>query len=174
MITRYAISTIFIVMITSFPLFAQQATDGVQEEYSQNTRIIVEEKFNCFQSLHCLKRENLFKNSNLNEISLNTPRHDKYLVQGSSKNESLHAEYNSDGELIRATVVQRNIPLPKAIYAALSNDLPEWRIIGNEVTIENFDKNRMEYKVILQNDTDVRMEYFNRKGELRSPLAYFE
>jgi len=174
MITRNAILTLIIATISTFPLYAQQATGQQLEVNSENSRIIVEENFNCFQSLHCLKRMNPFKNSNLDEINLNSQRHNRYVVAGSSKNETLHAEYNGDGELIRATVVQRNVPLPSIIYANLSKELSGWYIIGNEVIIENFDKKQIEYKVILQNDSEVRVEYFDSKGKQRTPLAFYE
>lgn len=154
------------------PAISQHTTgDNIENDTPQNTRIIVEENFSCFQSLKCLQKENPFKKSNLNEVRLNSNSTERYVVEGSSKNESMHAVYNSNGELIRATVIQRNIPTPRAITEVLATgEFKAWQIIGNELVIENFDKQTMQYKVILQNDKEVRVEHFDRHGRLLTQI----
>ena len=159
-------------LISISPAVSQDhSVQNAEIDNPQNTRVIVEENFSCFQSLKCLQRENPFKKSNLNEIRLNHNGTDQYVVEGSSKNESMHAVYNSSGELIRATVVQRNIPTPRAITEVLATgEFTPWKIIGNELVIENFDKETMQYKMILQNEGEVRVEHFDRNGRLLTQI----
>lgn len=173
MLLKNILITICLLALTYSPATSQQSqTDPIDGEKPRSTLTINQNNFDCFQSLHCLKRENPFKNSNLNEISLNNNRTERYIIEGTSKNETLHAVYNSYGELVKATVIQRNIALPKKITHALTTgEFEPWFIIGNELVIENFDKNRMQYKVILEHQGEVRVEYFDNNGQLLNRLS---
>ncbi|TVR34010.1 MAG: hypothetical protein EA390_03465 [Balneolaceae bacterium] len=147
---------------------SQMSTDG---ETLKTALTITEDNFSCFRSLECLKRNNPFPKSDLSKIRLNDFRSEGYTIEGSSKNESLHAEYNYRGDLVKATVIQRNIPLPKAINDILaSGELESWTMIGNELVIRNFDRSTMQYKVILLRDDDIRVEYFNKHGEFQNRM----
>jgi hypothetical protein len=150
-------------------LSLQASQNSTDSEKPKNTLTITEDNFNCFQNLECLKRNNPFPNSNLSNIRLNDRRAEGYTVEGSSKNESLYAEYNYRGELVKASVIQRNIPLPRAINEVLvTGKFESWTMIGNELVIQNFDRSNMQYKVILQNGDDIRVEYFNKYGEFQN------
>lgn len=130
------------------------------------------DNYSCFQNLQCLKDVNPFKSSNLDEIVFNPHRYEKYIVKGTSNNEDVYALYNGSGELINATVRQRNIKLPKAIYEVLISDpYSGWNMIGNELVVHNFDAKSMTYKVILSMDGEVKVEYFDHRGNLKSPLS---
>jgi|GEM_PF-961633 len=166
MLLKITLLTACLLAMATSPVAAQYDNSKMTDDVFQTSSLTITlDKFDCFQKLQCLKRENPFKNSNLDRIRLNNNRTASYVVEGSSKNETLHAVYNSNGDLVKATVIQRNIPMPRAINRALvSDELQEWTLIGNELVIENFDKERMQYKVILQNDGEVRVEYFDRFG----------
>lgn len=149
----------------------QVQPDITEREHQQKTLTIAEENFECFQSLQCLKRENPFKNSNLDEIRLNNSKSERFVVEGSSKNETMYAVYNSRGDLIKATALQRNIALPGAITSVLATgEFKSWKMIGNERVIENFDKDRIQYKVILQNGDEVRVEHFDKYGQFQNRI----
>ena len=128
--------------------------------------------YSCFQSLECLKEENPFINSNLDEIVFNPHRYEKYIVKGSSNNEDVYAIYDGRGDLVNATLRQRNIKLPSEIYEVLLSDsYSPWNIIGNELVVHNFDIKSMTYKVILSMNGEVKVEYFDRHGNIKSPLS---
>ncbi|MCC5914012.1 MAG: hypothetical protein JJU46_06520, partial [Balneolaceae bacterium] len=77
-------------------------------------------------------------------IKNNRNRYDFITIEGSSKNEDLYAKYDHYGHLVSATVVHRNIPLPEKINRQLvSAEFSDWKMIGNERTIENFDERKI-------------------------------
>lgn len=155
--------------VSSFQLIEPEITDG---ENSTGSLAIQVSDYTCFQNLDCLKRNNPFKNSNLDQVYFNSDRYKQYIVEGSSKNENMHAIYNGKGDLIKATVIQRNIVLPKSIYDTLVTDAySSWKMIGNELVVQNFNQNRMTYKVILNSGDEVKVEYFDRKGKKVTPLS---
>lgn len=169
MLLKNMILTICLLILTSVPAVAQQISpNATNNEKPRNTLTIHEGNFSCFQNLQCLIREDPFKNSNLDQINLNNTT-DRYIVEGTSKNESIFAIYSGSGNLVKATVIQRNIILPKTISRTLASaEFEEWAVIGNELVIENFNKNSMQYKVILQNGNEVRVEYFDGQGKTQN------
>lgn len=174
MLSKNIFLTIILLIFVCTPAFSLQMAEAISTDdpdTPQRGLTINEENLSCFQSLQCLKRENPFQKSNLEDIKLNNQT-DRFVVEGSTKNETLYAEYDGNGELIKATVIQRNIVLPRTINRVLTTgELENWMIIGNELVIENFDKSRMEYKVILEHEGEVRVEYFDHKGEHRNRLS---
>ncbi|PWN06290.1 hypothetical protein [Rhodohalobacter mucosus] len=128
-----------------------------------NSLTIHEGNLACFQDLNCLKSNNPFNQSNLEEVILGSNMTGNYVVEGKSKNEEVYAVYNARGELLRATVIQRNVALPKHLCEVLvSDEFKSWTMIGNEVEIRNFDKNKITYKVVLSRDGEVRVEHFDQ------------
>ena len=165
------LTTCLLVLISSSAFSLQASQNSTDGEKPKTTLTITEDNFNCFQSLECLRRNNPFPNSDLSNISLNDRRAEGYTVEGSSKNESLYAEYHYRGGLVKATVIQRYIPLPKAINEILvSGELESWTMIGNKLVVRNFDRNTMQYKVMLKNGNDIRVEYFNKYGEFQNRM----
>lgn len=173
MLLKITLLTVSLFAMAAFPAASQHdKSNAFDEVFDPVPLTITIDKFDCFQRLQCLKRENPFKNSNLERIRFDNNRAGSYVVEGSSKNETLHAVYNGNGDLLKATVIQQNIPMPRAINEALfSGELQDWTMIGNELLIENFDKERMQYKVILQNEGEVRVEYFDRYGNFLNRLS---
>jgi hypothetical protein len=159
--------TICLLLAAALQANALQKNQSTDMEVNQKRSLAyAEENFRCFQSLQCLKRENPFPNSNLGSLNLNNNRVEQYVVEGSSENGTMHAIYNSQGDLIKATVIQRDVALPKAVADVLvSGEYRNWTMIGNEIEVRNFDKDQIRYKVILQKDTQIKIEYLNRHGE---------
>jgi len=172
MLLKNILITTCLISLISLPAISQQSAENTESEYELAPRAITIDKFDCFQTLQCLKRENPFKKSNLDNIRINDNRSSRFIVEGSSKNETLHAVYTNSGELVKATVIQRNIPMPRTINEALvTGEYKSWTVIGNELVIENFDKERMQYKVILENEGEVRVEYFDRNGHFLNRIS---
>jgi len=154
-------------------IFAQQpSSDRSSPADYRSSLTINESNFSCFKNLHCLQRENIFRNSDLSMVRNANNRYSSYTVEGSSDNEELFAQYDQNGNLIRSTVVQRNIPLPRKINKLLASaDYSDWKMIGNERTIENFDEKSIEYRLILQNETEIRVVYLDSNGENKNRLS---
>jgi hypothetical protein len=169
MMLKNIILTTLLLALTCTTIASSQNTSETTKENKPNANLTINESnFSCFESLQCLKRENPFNSNNLDRLNLNG-QSEMYVVEGSSKNESMHAVYDANGSLVKATVIQRNIILPRSIYEALSSEeFEDWTMIGNELVVKNFDKNSMEYKVVLESGDDIRVEYFNKNGELQS------
>ncbi|CAN5215277.1 hypothetical protein BH23BAC3_BH23BAC3_22550 [soil metagenome] len=165
-------TTLLFVLITAPAVALQISASSLNDEKPRNSLSIHEDSFSCFQSLQCLQKENPFKRSNLNDINLNRQKYQNYLVEGSSKHEEIYAKYDGNGRLIEARLTQRNIDLPEYITNVLkSDDYKDWEMIGNELVVQNFDKKRMQYKVILRNDNDVIVEYFDKLGNPMNRLS---
>ena len=154
--------------ISATATFAFQPVIDVPEEPVYSYHLTVNENsMACFQTLQCLISENPFKNSNLDKIRLNNSKSQRFLVEGSSENEELHAVYQGNGTLIEATVIQRNIILPKKIYETLAaGEFESWTMIENKLEIKNFVENTKQYTVVLSRDNEVRVEYFDKTGNL--------
>lgn len=166
-------TTLFVIVMMSAPAFALQNpnTASIDAE-PQKSLAIQEDNFTCFQDLQCLISNNPFSKSNLGDIKLNSNGAQTYTVEGTSKNEDMYAMYDASGRLIRSTLTQRNIILPRNIATALVADqFREWTMIGNELTVQNFDKNSMMYKVVLQNGSEIRIEYFDRNGNIKPGIS---
>lgn len=167
------ITTLITFMATSLSYALQISDSEISDlEHTTGTLAIQENDFACFQNLECLKRNNPLNSSNLDKIVFNPDRFSQYIVEGSSRDEYVYAVYNEKGDLIRGTVVQRNIVLPNSIYKVLANDgYSSWKMIGNERVVQNFDSNSMTYKVILNRGDEVRVEYFDSKGNRKVPMS---
>ncbi|HKL16419.1 MAG TPA: hypothetical protein VJ915_12330 [Balneolaceae bacterium] len=125
----------------------------------------------CFQNLQCLKTDNPYKGTDLSDINLNSMK-EKYIVQGNSKNEQLYAEYDGKtGNLIKATVIQRNIRLPHNILATISTgENTGWTMAGNTRVIKNFMEDSIKYEVVLIKDGELRIKYFDVNGMTIDPI----
>lgn len=162
------IGLIFILAPAAFAQYSPSNTD-----YTDKPQLSIHEgNLYCFQSLQCLVQEKPFRNSNLETINLNNSTK-KYVIEGKSKNEELYAEYNgTTGNLIKSTVIQSDIILPKPIMEKLVSDqYKTWQMVGNKRIIKNFTKDTIRYEVILMKDEELQVVYFNRHGVAENPLS---
>jgi len=173
MLIKNIITTTLLFAFIAAPAVALQIpVSSANDEKPRSSQSIHEDRFSCYQTLQCLQRENPFKKSNLNEINLNREKYQYYLVEGSSKDEDIYAKYDRSGRLLEARLTQRNVDLPEFITNVLNGDSYKgWEIIGNELLVQNFDRKRMSYKVILVKDSEVIIEYFDRFGNSMNRLS---
>ena len=163
---------IFAILLFGFTASQAMAQQPVTEPSSSPGLTVNLENLNCFKSLQCIQKENLFANINLDKFKNGIGRYDGYTVEGSAEGEEIFAQYDYRGDLIQSTVTQRNIPLPHVISRQLINEeFNSWNMIGNERVIKNFDKKSIEYKLILQNDAKIRVVTFDHKGQNKNHLA---
>lgn len=165
--------TLLVFAVSAIPnIAAAQASSAKTDADNNLSKLTIQENnFSCYQNLQCLKQNNPFKNSNLDEMRINSNRISKYVIEGSSRDEEIYAEYNRHGDLITATVIQRNIVLPMELMETLfSDEFNSWKMIGNELVVEDFDKHRMQYKIILQKDDMTKIETFDRNGNITNQL----
>jgi len=167
--TKLLILTISLFVFTAAQTAAQQSLTDKTSPPGLTVNI---ENLNCFKSLQCIQNENLFGKSNFDILKNGNNRFEGFTIEGSAENEELIAHYNHRGNLIRSTVIQRNIPLPREIRNQLINDeFNTWNMIGNERVIKNFDKKSIEYKLIVQKEYEIRMVYFDYKGQIKTSLT---
>lgn len=171
MLSKNILITALILVVSYAPAAFSQAPMNNSYESANSNLSVNESNFHCFQNLQCLKQENPFNNTNLDNVKLNSTT-EKYVIEGKSKNEEMYAEYNGmNGNLIKATVIQRNIILPRNIIAEITTgDYSGWTMIGNKRVIKNFWKDTIEYEVVMMKDGELRIEYFDSNGMMIDQL----
>lgn len=171
MLSKNLLITALILVISYAPAAFSQALATDNYKPADASLSINESNLYCFQNLQCMKDEKPFKNSNLDDVKLNQGT-EKYVIEGKSKNEELYAEYNgNNGNLIKATVIQRNIILPKNIMVELSTgEYSDWKMVGNKRIIKNFVKDSIVYEVMMMKDGELRTEYFDSNGMTKDQL----
>jgi hypothetical protein len=167
MVLLHFIISLFLTMGSVQPQLANgQDLAAFNPDTTVYSLTIHEGNFSCFRDLNCLKDKNPFRSSNLDEVRPASNLTGNFIIEGSSRNEEIYAMYNGRGELLKATVIQRNIVLPKNLREILINDeFKSWTMIGNEVEIQDFDKNKVTYKIVLSRDGEVRVEHFDSYGQ---------
>lgn len=167
--TKIIIIAISLFVSTTVLTMAQQP---VIDEASPPALAVKVDNLACLKSLQCIQKENLFVKTNLDILRNGNGRFGGYTIEGSSENEELFAQYDNRGNLIRSNVIQRNIPLSREVRKQLINEeFNSWNMIGNERMIKNFDKKSIEYKLILQREDEIRVVYFDYKGQNKNRLA---
>lgn len=171
MLLKNLFVTAFILAVSYAPAaFSQSSTIDVNPDQNQSLAVNESNLF-CFQNLQCLKAENPFKNSDLSNIKLDGSNL-KYVIKGSARNEQLYAEYEGkNGSLIAATVIQRNVTLPKSILVELNNgEYSDWTMVGNTRVIKNFNKDDISYEVVLMKNGELQTSYFDSNGMAIDPI----
>jgi len=171
MLLKNLIVTALILAVSYVPAaFSQSSAIDVYPDQNQSLAVNESNLF-CFQNLECLKAENPFKNSDLSNIKLNGSN-SKYVIKGSSRNEQLYAEYDGKhGSLIAATVIQRNVKLPKNILVKLNNgEYSDWTMVSNTRVIKNFNNDDTRYEVVLMKNSELRTKYYDSTGMIIDPI----
>ena len=167
--TKLIIFTISLLVTTVAQTAAQQSA---VDKTSPPGLTVTVENLSCLKTLQCIQKENFFGNTSFEILKNGNSRFKGYTIEGSTKNEELFAQYDSRGNLIRSNVIQRNIPLSREIRNQLINEeFNSWSMIGNERRIKNFDRKSTEYKLILQREDEIRVVYFDNKGQNKTRLA---
>lgn len=175
--TSIRILTILVFLIFSGSVFSQglsqsSGQEDMIEPKKQNSSLISENYYNCFKELHCLKNNREIREKGL-DIQFDRKRHFKeYQLSGETRNEKLDAVYDDQGRLIEARLVRVNFALPRFITEQLvTGQYADWRMIGNEMVVENFDAKTTRYKVILQKEDQGTVLYFDRHGNQMNHFA---
>ncbi len=172
MLSKNMLLTTIAIVMMYVPATFSQAPPESDFTKQRSSLSIHEDNLYCFQNIRCLQSEKPFKKADLSNIRLNGSV-ETYVIEGKTKNEELYAEYNgSNGNLVKATVVQRNIVLPKEILISLATgENSGWTMVGNKRTITNFQKDSIQYEVMLLKDGELRIEYFDRNGQSEEPFS---
>lgn len=173
MMAKIVFTTLILSMLTNVQVFSQHISETSDITEREKIGMAINEKdFKCFQDLQCLKVNNPFSMSNLNDFNYYSKRYESYVVNGSSRDEEVYAVYDNKGRLMRATLTQRNIKLPETIEEALSEgEFANWRVVGTELTVENFESKSMQYKVVIQNEGFVRVAHFDSDGNIQNQFS---
>jgi len=95
-----------------------------------------------------------------------------YQVRSKNKTHNLSATYDKDGRLMRARYVTKNTRLPKHITEHLVMDeYKDWTMVGNKVTVKNFDAQSTEYQVKMKNGKKKQTLRFDRSGNRIDKIA---
>ncbi len=169
--SNYPISILAFLMIVIFSgtVFAKDIDHSINQD--GNVLVINEQNYSCFTDINCLRYDAAIKNSGLKVRFDERWNAGHYILKGTSENERVYAEYNEHGNLVKARLIQVNVPLPNKINRYLATgEFKEWKLIGNEKTVQNFDPKTTEYKVILQKDGKGKVLYFDNKGNKVDPF----
>ncbi len=160
------------IVIFSGTLYAKDIDHSKTDQDEQKSLVISESNYNCFADINCLRYDPEVKNSGLNIRFDHRWYADRYILTGSSENERVFAEYDERGNLVKGHLVQINVPLPGKINRYLATgEHKEWKMIGNEKTVRNFDPKTTEYKVILEKEGKGKVLYFDRNANIMEPFS---
>lgn len=135
----------------------------------KNVNSIIEQDYPFLKSIECLTNGYLSDQRNLNLKLRNLNRGDKshFVLEASGDRINVNARYDQDGNLIEATMIKENIPVPQAIMRFIySNDkFDSWTMTGNEKVVKDFDPYQTEYKVTMSNGDETQVLHFKELGE---------
>lgn len=124
---------------------------------------ILEEDYPYLIHLSCLKN-GYFKGWNVKLINIDPPNPSHFVLQSTGNYIHMHAVYDKDGRLIEGELRLMDVALPKHILEEIFQNFSGWKITANEKYVRDFDREKTEYKVILQNGSRKQTLYFGRDG----------
>lgn len=138
----------------------------------QNDRVLLpldDEDFKCFQTIKCVTDSESLKEKGWAFIFDDSV--ENYLQELSiamkGVNVELSATYNKKGELLRATYKRQNLALPAALLSHIAIDeFDGWNMTGNEMIMKNFEENKTNYTVELQNNSSTKLLTFTHSDIL--------
>ena len=130
--------------------------------------VITSDDYSCLKSIDCLKNSPKFRERGWN-ITFNgntAGRNERYELKSQTDRESLHASYNSSGDLVEADFRRKNTTLPRAVREYLVTEkYKDWTMTANEMRVRNFEPGQTTFKVTLEKGKDQKNLYFNSDGE---------
>jgi len=122
-----------------------------------------DEDFACFQTVDCVLSSDDLKEKGWNftndDSVTNHPQELTFSMKGS--NVLLNAVYTKEGDLIRAKYQLFDRAVPSSILNVLGEgDYKEWTVVGNTLTVRNFDTATTEFTLKLE------------KGELSEKMQF--
>lgn len=155
-----------VLSLTAVTLVRGQYAPCVDTEPAKKLSVITESDYPNLLHISGLKHY-----SNVN-YTVEIDGNRQYRLEGESKNSSLFALYDKDGNLIEASYMTKNTPLPGYIYRTLAaGSFDGWTMTSNKKVVKNFDVMQTEYEVQLKKDKMKQTLYFDHAGNLMPRLA---
>lgn len=137
---------------------------------TENTvNTIIEEDYPYLKSLDCL-RNGYFpdkRNLDLKLRNMNHSSNSHYVLNGTSSTIDVEALYDREGNLIEATLINKDtqIPVPILRYIYSDEEFAGWVMVSNEKVVKDFDSYQTEYKVTLSNGDETEVLHFREQGK---------
>lgn len=139
-------------------------------ESSSVENTITEADFHYLKNLDCITSGYISDKRNLNlklrniDHLLNT----HYILTSNGSAIDVEAEYDLEGNLIEATLIEKNtqIPIPILRYIYSDEEFSGWVMVQNEKIVTDFDPYQTEYKVTLSNGDETEVLLFREQGEM--------
>jgi hypothetical protein len=131
--------------------------------------IITESDYNCLQNLDCIKDTHFLslRRWNITFIDENIRNAPNYILKGHADNEEIRAIYDSDGSLLEAEHIRKNIRLPLSVRNQISQpEFSGWKMTSNSMTVRDFSPEQTTYVVKLEKSRHNQEVHFNREGEM--------
>ncbi len=147
-------------------------TDQKVDQETRSSYGITEADYECFKNIHCLKKNKELQQRGLHINFKSTNDYERYELRGESPNEIVYAAYDQNGNLIEGEHRRVDVAMPRFITQQLvSGPFSEWRMIGNERYIKNFDTATTQYKIIMEKDHRGTVLYFDKDGNRMNFMA---
>ncbi len=129
---------------------------------------IVEEDYPYLKNMECIKN-GYFSDQRKLDLQLRDMNRDdnsNFVLTGYGPNINIEANYDQDGNLIDAFLVQKNAPIPPAILRFIysSEEFQGWKMVETEKTVKDFDLHQTEYNMTLANGNETKVLQFKDYG----------
>lgn len=130
---------------------------------------IVEEDYPYLKNMECIKN-GYFSDQRKLDLQLrdmNRNDNSNFVLTGYGPNINIEANYDQDGNLVDAMLVQKNVPIPRAILRFIysSDEFTGWKMIETEKTVKDFDVHQTEYNMTLANGNETKVLQFRDYGD---------
>lgn len=180
---RFISVVIFLGWFFSQSLFAQSvitvASDGQKMDCSNDIQhkmesssvenTITEADFPYLKNLDCITSGYISDKRNL-DLQLRNVNHilnTHYVLTSNGSAIDVEAEYDLEGNLIEATLIEKNtqIPIPILRHIYSDEEFDSWVMVRNEKIVTDFDPNQTEYRVVLTNGDEEEILFFKEQRE---------
>lgn len=133
---------------------------------------LVEEDYPCMQQLNCVINNKELQEKGwvvqFDETIKDFPQARTARMKGDRINFTAH--YDKDGSLLKGTYKLQNSALPINLLAHLASDTFDgWKMIGNEITVLDFNVASTVYDIVLESETDKMTLSFSYADVLNLP-----
>lgn len=160
--TSKIILSLGILLLASLPIRAQTCEcPEVPVEQTTTPKVMGVNDYTNFLTIEGLKKYSNIKYEGIDK-NLSAKR---FILSSKNNRTSIYAIYGTDGNLLRARLVTKNVRLPKAIqHYLVTNDYRDWTMTSNKVIVHDFDRDKTEFEVIIQRDNKKQKLLFDNSG----------
>lgn len=155
-------------------------SDGIENKIESSIveNTITEADFQYLTNLDCITSGYISEKRNLG-LKLRNMDHlmnSHYELTSAGSAIDVEATYDLNGNLIEATLIEKNtqIPIPILRYIYSDEEFDGWIMVRNEKIVTDFDPNQIEYTVTLTNGTEEEILYFTEQRESIASVAVVE